>query len=77
MTVRIPISIPRPELPTEECIPAWKNFWNSLCPEGQSILSNAQLYDHLQEWNAVMLRSQGVLEFETERAAVVWLLRWS
>lgn len=57
---------------------AWVNFWNGVSsPYATAVLHNDVVSDALKEWGAVWLRSEGMIEFESQEQAVLWVLRWS
>ena len=57
---------------------AWENFCDI---NGNPYATTAKwisgIMEHLKEWGAVWLRSEGMLEFESEEKAVIWVMRWS
>lgn len=56
----------------------WRNFCISLIvPNSGAVPYDYEIKKALKEWNAVWLRGQGMLEFETEKDLTMWLLRWS
>lgn len=81
MTVKIPFITPVPEpgyVGNHRSTPAWANFWNSVSsPYATTALHNEVIAAALKEWGAVILRSEGMIEFESQEKAVLWLLRWS
>ena len=80
MTVKIPMLTPVAEegYVSGRSTPAWRNFWDSI-PNPYSIiaLSNDEVGKALSEYGAVWRHSEGMIEFESEEQAVLWVLRWS
>ena len=83
MTVKIPMMHPLPRegyVGNHYATPAWKKFWGSIGLVGtspSSVHSNKEIDRHLDLWKAGWLRDEGMLVFDTEEAATMWLLRWS
>ena len=78
MTVKIPVTTPS-SLTGVAWTPAWRKFCVSLIIPNSTVLHKETdlIREALKEYDAVWLRGEHMIEFESEEQAVMWLLRWS
>ena len=79
MTVKVPMMTPVSEPRMWRITPAWSNFRDGLeIPHSTAFKAEVSMFEEaLKDYDAVWLRREGMIEFEDEENALMWILRWS